>query len=91
MKTERLYEQVKKTLRTQLVESGFPQSGDWNDNFILVCPNCGLAFRNDVEVGMVAAHAETAHEIDVEASKMKLNLVWIGIGPPPVPREERSR
>lgn len=85
--TEQLYEQTKRVIRQSLDLLDFPKEGNWNDNFILTCQECGLPMRNDVEIGMYADHARL-HDIDVEGGEMKLDLIWIGEGPPPEPQSK---
>lgn len=84
--TTQLYEQAKRVIRQSLDLLDFPKAGNWNDNFILACQECGLPMRNDVEVGMYADHART-HGINPDEGQMKLDLIWIGQGPPPKPQK----
>lgn len=79
--TEQLYEQAKRVLRGSLT----PEVLGDGSPFILACSSCGLAFPNGAEMGMVGQHAGIAHEWDGE-SRLRLDLVWIGEGPPPEPR-----
>lgn len=88
--TEELYEQAKRIIKQALDLLGFPKEGNWNDNFILACHECGLPMRNDLELGIYADHART-HGINPEEGEMKLDLVWIGEGSPPQPNRSQRR
>lgn len=77
--TEELYEQAKRVIRGSLPDTTAT-------GFVLACHSCGLAFPEGAEVGMVRQHAELAHDFDGE-ERLKVDLVWVGEGPPPEPRE----
>jgi hypothetical protein len=80
--TEELYEQAKRVLRQTLpAEILNPDDRP----FIMACHECGLPFRNDVEMGMVAEHARAEHGIDPETGSLTLDLIFVGEGPPPEP------
>lgn len=78
MDVEALYEQTKRVLRGTLDER---LTGD--TPFVMACHDCGLAFPLDVEIGMAAQHAETAHGWQDGESPLPLDLVYIGEGEPP--------
>lgn len=79
--TEDLYEQAKRVLRQMLPDEVKDARGR---PFILACGECGLAFRTDVEVGMVGEHAKVEHGVDADAgASVSLDLIFIGEGPPP--------
>lgn len=86
MTHEELYEQVKRSLRRAAEDGGYDPAGS---GFILACHDCGQPFPTDAEVGMVSQHAELAHEGD--GDKAKLDLIWIGEGPPPEPNRAARR
>ena len=71
--TEELYEQAKKVLRAANIASG--------SDFILACNVCGDSWPEKTEMGMVETHFQISHP---EAEKISLDLIWIGIGAPPV-------
>lgn len=75
-----LYEQAKRVLRQVLPENVVDANGR---PFLMACHECGLPFRNDVEMGMVAEHARAEHAIDPDTGSLGLDLIWVGEGPPP--------
>jgi hypothetical protein len=79
--TEDLYEQAKRVLRQMLP----PEVRDAKGTpFIIACHFCGLAFRIDVEIGMVAEHARVEHGVaGTPDDQLPLDLIFIGEGPPP--------
>jgi hypothetical protein len=77
--TEQLYEQVKRSLRQALVQLEI----DISQPFILACSECGLPFRLDIEVGMIAEHGRLEHNLDVDDGDLSLDLIFVGEGPPP--------
>jgi hypothetical protein len=79
--TEQLYEQAKRSLRQACLTLRIVAEGE--PAFILACHECGLPFRKDIELGLVAEHARLEHDTDVDAGKLKLDLIFIGSGPPP--------
>lgn len=79
--TEELYEQAKRSLRQMCLTYDIVKPG--GPAFILACKQCGLPFRDDIEVGMVGEHASIEHNIDFDKEKVTLDLIWIGDGPPP--------
>jgi len=78
---EQLYEQVKAGYRELVLQHGLLDEGDLA--FLLQCHDCGLPFRNDVEIGLVVEHQKMEHGRE----KPMLDLVYIGKGMPPKPRE----
>lgn len=81
--TEQLYEQAKQLLRAAVIDYGIAKEGE--PPFLMACPDCGLPFRSDIEMGMVNDHAKT-HGKSAEAGTLALQMVWIGEGPPPEPQ-----
>jgi hypothetical protein len=79
--TDDLYEQAKAVLRQALPQLGIKDEQD--RPFILACHECGLPFRLELEVGMLAEHARVEHDVNVEEAQLKLDLIYIGHGPPP--------
>jgi hypothetical protein len=81
---EDLYEQAKRVLRRMCEDAGIAdEKGRW---FILACSECGLPFPTGAEAGMIGEHAEIAHDVDRSATRVKVDLIWIGEGPPPEPQ-----
>lgn len=76
------YEQTKRLLRGSLPPEVV---GSANPSFVLACHECGLAFQEGAEIGMLAQHAELAHGWD-DSEQLQIDLVWIGEGDPPEPR-----